>query len=322
MAKDIEQITLKSGLSLTIGHFGLGLTGQGPGSPKREVHDGDTAIVHGPGNMSVRLLGVDAPEVSYRLPGAKPTSFTPISDPKWETFLSDPLTNKAVGAKLKAFSAGLLAYLETRWGKGTAMNHDKHAAAATKEFIRQVEADRERLGQTDAAFRYFLAFAYEILDRFGRLLAYINVEQKAKPRPLDYNGRLLKAGLVTPYFIWPNIDPFLTKPDIMGAVIDPFTAKTEAAKAGKLKDAQQAVRAARQNKIGLYEKADPLRLLPFELRFLAEGRPPARWVIDLSKNDDQLIPPTEYFTIPNPEDRLFVAEDRIPLFVAKGWKRG
>ncbi len=321
MAKDIEQITLKSGLNLTVGHFGLGLFGQGAGSPKREIHDGDTAILHGPGNTSVRLLGVDAPESSYRLPGAKPTSFTPISNPKWETFLSDPPADKAVGTKIKAFPGGLLAHLSARWGPGTATNHIKHADAATKEFEAQVIADQTRLGQTDAAFRYFLAFAYEILDRYGRLLAYINVEQKAKPRPLDYNGRLLKAGLVTPYFIWPNIDPFLTKPDIMNAVIDPFTAKTEAERAGKLKDARQAVRAARQKKIGLYEAADPLRLLPFELRFLAEGRPPARWVIDLSKNDDQLIPPTEYFTIPNPEDRLFVAEDRIPLFLAKGWKK-
>src|SRR6266508_3536552 len=259
MAKDIEQITLKSGLNLTVGHFGLGLFGQGAGSPKREIHDGDTAILHGPGNTSVRLLGVDAPESSYRLPGAKPTSFTPISNPKWETFLSDPPADKAVGTKIKAFPGGLLAHLSARWGPGTATNHIKHADAATKEFEAQVIADQTRLGQTDAAFRYLLAFAYEILDRYGRLL---------------------RAGLVTPYSIWPNIDPFLTKPDIMNAVIDPLTAKTEAERAGKLEDARQAVRAARQKKIGLYEAADPLRLLPFELRFLAEGRPPARWVID------------------------------------------
>jgi hypothetical protein len=45
-------------------------------------------------------------------------------------------------------------------------------------------------------------------------------------------------------------------------------------------------------------------LQPFEIRFLAQRRLPERWVVDLSKNEDGLIPPQEYHTVPNMEDRL------------------
>jgi hypothetical protein len=44
-------------------------------------------------------------------------------------------------------------------------------------------------------------------------------------------------------------------------------------------------------------------------------------VIDLSKNDDVLIKPQEYYTIPNVEDRLFIPEEYVPLFVEAGWKK-
>jgi len=45
-------------------------------------------------------------------------------------------------------------------------------------------------------------------------------------------------------------------------------------------------------------------------------------VIDLGRNDDSLVPPQEYYAVQNPEDRLFIPEEYVPLFVEKGWKRG
>ncbi len=67
--------------------------------------------------------------------------------------------------------------------------------------------------------------------------------------------------------------------------------------------------------------SNPLRLEPFELRFLAQRRAPERWVINLSKNDSVLLASQEYYTTPNVEDRLFIPDEYIPLFEASGWKR-
>jgi hypothetical protein len=64
-----------------------------------------------------------------------------------------------------------------------------------------------------------------------------------------------------------------------------------------------------------------LRLEAFEIRYLARRQPPDRWVIDLSRRDDILLRPQEYHTVPNPEDRLFVPPEHVPLFVEAGWRR-
>jgi len=50
---------------------------------------------------------------------------------------------------------------------------------------------------------------------------------------------------------------------------------------------------------GTVDLTDPLRLLPFEVRYLGRRTPPDRWVIDLSKNDSVLLKPLSY---PRPED--------------------
>jgi hypothetical protein len=60
----------------------------------------------------------------------------------------------------------------------------------------------QTLGKTKDDFEFFLSFAHEVMDGYGRLLAYINraqpnAEQPA-PRPLSYNERLLEQGMVTP----------------------------------------------------------------------------------------------------------------------------
>jgi hypothetical protein len=125
-----------------------------------------------------------------------------------------------------------------------------------------------------------------------------------------------------PYFIWPNIDPFRRQGSLIDAVPQPGTANTLAEQqGGALQVARQFVRDARAQHLGLFERADPLRLLPFELRFLARRTPPERWVIDLGQNDDTLIVPQAYFQVADPEDRLFIPAEYVPLFVEKGWKR-
>jgi hypothetical protein len=124
---------------------------------------------------------------------------------------------------------------------------------------------------------------------------------------------------VSPYLIWPNINPFRKAPSLVAAVIPPGEASDLADEDGALRSARDWVHDARQQKIGIFDASNPLKLEPFEVRFLARRRPPGRWVIDLSKNDDILIKPQEYYSVPNVEDRLYVPEEYVSLFVEAGW---
>jgi hypothetical protein len=44
-------------------------------------------------------------------------------------------------------------------------------------------------------------------------------------------------------------------------------------------------------------------------------------VVDLSSDASTLLPPQAYFRVPNPEDRLFVPAEYVPLFAERGWQR-
>jgi hypothetical protein len=63
-------------------------------------------------------------------------------------------------------------------------------------------------------------------------------------------------------------------------------------------------------------------LEPSELRFLSRQAPGNRRLIDLSQaNTNTLLHPVNYHKISNLEDRLFIPEEYVPLFVEKGWQR-
>jgi len=313
----------------TVGIAQLGKHDDGPGTVGQEVHDGDTVTVDPAGNLGVRFLGIDAPEVSFTLPAealeaedrrAGEASFVQIDDPRWETFLSDPLNERFGPIDLEA---DLRAYLRERVGTGTATNHAQLAEVATAALRAEVKGDMERLDQDEEAFRFFLAFASEIMDGYGRFLGFLNCDQPDPPRPPSYNERLLRSGHVTPYFIWPNLDPYRRQPRLVDAVPEPGAvapAGVSAEASRPLDEARSWVRQAREDGLGVWSANEPLRLLPFELRFLARRTPPDRWVIDLSANDDRLLAPQRYCTIADPEDRLYVPEEYVQLFVSKGWK--
>jgi endonuclease YncB( thermonuclease family) len=322
MARAIEQLR---GSGLTVGHTGLGLRGQqnpAPGSARQQVHDGDTVTVRALGNFAVRFLGVDAPEESFPLPGSE--SFVSIDNAKWDTFLNDPFASSLPPFK-PALVKGLRGHLAARVGSGAATNHAEHSDAARAALIGEVERDMQTLGTTKDDFEFFLGFAHEVMDGYGRLLAYINRAQpnaeQPEPRPLSYNERLLEQGMVTPYFIWPNIDPFRKSSGLENAVPRPRGAAALAEAPGALSRARQSVREARAAGLGIFA-ADELRLYPFELRFLARREPPNRWVIDLTRDENRLLPPHKYYRVQFPEDRLFVPSEYVPLFEHKGWRRG
>jgi endonuclease YncB( thermonuclease family) len=321
MARAIEQLG-----NFTAGYAALGLHGERQGSVKEQVHDGDTIAVRATGkepeeevgNFGVRFLGVDAPEISFSLAGR---DFVSLGNQAWEDYLSDPFAEPFE----KPLNPRLLEHLNDKVGPGAAKNHFDHAKAAEDALEKEIADDINALGKTVESFRLFLAFAYEVMDRYGRFLCFVNrfqaQQSESNPRPESYNESLLRQGMVSPYFIWPNIDPFRKEPSVVDAVIEPGEAAALASGPNALAQARRWVREAREQKLGIFEDANPLRLAPFEVRFLGRRQPPDRWVIDLSKDEDVLLQPQEYHVIPNIEDRLFVAEEYVPLFVERGWRR-
>ena len=209
MAKAIEQLAASG---WTIGHAALGVHGSITGSVKQQVHDGDTIIVEALGNLGVRFLGVDAPEISFTLPHGR--SFITLSDARWEEFLSDPFAPHLPSFE-PPLAPSLRDHLHASIGPGAARNHHQHASAVEDALEEEILKDLAVLGQSAAEFQFFLVFAHEVMDGYGRMLCYINRHQPdgnvPEPRPRSYNERLLQAGMVSPYFIWPNINPFMSQ---------------------------------------------------------------------------------------------------------------
>jgi endonuclease YncB( thermonuclease family) len=315
MVNTIE--SLDSGLR--VGHVGLGYRGDVAGSVRQEVHDGDTVKTKPIGNLSIRFLGVDTPEISFQFPGRK--EFIGLSNQLWTDFLADPFNSVW---NQPTMDAGLLNHLKQKIGQDTAKNHYKHALAAERRLEEEVLNDIGKLGQTKDNFQFFLAFADEIMDRYGRLLSYVNRDQPIatipEPRPRPYNERLLKDGLASPYFIFPNVSPFNDNALEDNKELAPSKFRNKVNQDQILQTARKSViDAQKEPGMGIFEKNDPLKIQPFEIRFLAQRRLPNRWIIDLSKNDDNLIEPQKYYLI-NLEDRLYVPYRFVPLFVDSGWK--
>jgi endonuclease YncB( thermonuclease family) len=300
-----------------------GMHGNKRGSVAQQVHDGDTIILEAAGNLSARFLGIDTPEVSLGLPGS--SKFLSIGGKDWDEFLADPF-NGAPSAFIAALGNDLHQHLQAVTGPGCSSNHAYHANNAHRHLEELVEQDMQKLSQDSGTFKIFLAFSHEIMDGYGRFLCFINRNQEdansPENRPRSYNERMLEAGLACPYFIWPNVNPFRREFSLIDAVPLAGNINDVSESPNGLGLARQWVKNTRQSKIGLFQEDKPLKLEPFELRFLSRRSPPKRWVIDLSNpNTIKLLNPTNYHTIPNSEDRLFVPEEFAPMFVEKGWQK-
>jgi hypothetical protein len=314
--------TLPSGLK--VGRAVLGARGDVPGSVRQQTYDGDTVIVDLDGTLGLRFLGVDAPEVSFTLPGGM--TFVSVADERWTAFLASPFAAE-YGPFEPPLEPALEAHLLAAVGPDAAPNHARLAEEAERALESLVLDDIDALGQTAETFRFFCAFATEVMDVYARLLCYLNRNQphedSPEPRPKSYNERLLALGQVLPYFIWPNVDPYRRQERLVDAVPTPGSLSPENTGSGDrraLDDARASVKEARAAGLGVFAPADPLLVYPFELRFMSRRSPPDRWVIDLAAGDDLLRRPQSYHEIANPEDRLFVPEEYVPLFATKGWR--
>lgn len=116
------------------------------------------------------------------------------------------------------------------------------------------------------------------------------------------------------------ISTFLRHDSIIDVVpnIDEFQKVIQKSK--RLQKAREIVKRAKDSKLGIFNTNNPLKLLPFELRYLARRSIPDRHVLDLSDNKPKLLKPTKYYKIENVEDRLFIPEEYVPLFQKHGFK--
>jgi endonuclease YncB( thermonuclease family) len=297
-------------------------------SVKETVHDGDTLSVTADGDFSIRFLGIDTPEVSLSYPELK-------GDPnagKWKSiieftkYLSNPFDPRYddFNDYKEKLGKGLIGYLEPLLNDNTAKNHASYAEKAQRVLEKFVQADLDERKQQDRDFRFFMAFSFEVMDRYGRFLCYLdrdNTKEERQERPFTYNERMIQEGFAIPYLIWPNIDPFIGKESIVKAVPDINNFQQEIEKSKRLRNAREAIRKVRESKTGLFDSAGPLMLFPFELRYLARRSAPDRYVLDLSEKKPKLIESTKYYKVENIEDRLFIPEEYVQLFIERGFQK-
>lgn len=292
----------------------------GPGTPAQTVHDGDTVNVRLDGNLAVRLLGIDTPEISFSLPDGK---FAGLEDPRWTQFLTTPFSEQW-GPLTTPLPPRLQAFLAAKVGPEAAATHHEHAVASREAFRGLVEQDMQIMQQTPATFTYYMNFGFEVTDGYGRLLCMLNRNQPSAtqptPRPPSYNLRMLERGRAFPYFIWPNVNPWDRPETVEEAVIPPGKARELAENDRELKTARAVVRQARQQHLGIFDMLRPLLLEPFELRNLSRRVAASRYLIDLSSDTDTLLHPLNYPDVPFPEDRLWIPGAYVPLFQRSGWK--
>ena len=293
-----------------------------PGTVAQQVHDGDTLSVRPDGDIGVRLLGIDTPEVSFAFPGPKLT-FVNMSDARWNDYLTTVFDTTKWGEFSAPVSDGLKSWLQAKLVGEPATSHGAHATAATEELRSMITKDMEIMGQDITSFSYYMGFGFELMDGYGRFLCTMNRNQPQRtvptPRPPTYNMRMLERGLAFPYFIWPNISPWEKPDSIEKAVIPAGEARIMANANADLRSAREHVQKARERHLGIFDAMSPCMLEPFELRFLSRRSPPSRYVIDLASDSNRLIKPENYYAVNHPEDRLWISPLYVPFFEKHGW---
>ncbi|GFE66039.1 hypothetical protein [Litoreibacter roseus] len=285
------------------------------GSTRQIVADGDTINVSSENNFPIRFLGIDMPESRLFPPGG--TTFTSTDNDVFQRLLANPFA--AEFPPITDLTSDLRNRLLGLADPDAATRHHAYAKDAEDALEMLILQDRDEIG-TDS---FFLAFAYDALDFFGRLLAYVHPDQPDSApadRRESYNMRMLGTGLAAPYFIFPNVDPFRARGSPVSAAAMADDPKTILEAAPSLRAARDAVATAREAGLGIHDPDRPILFQAFELRSLARRTVPSRWVIDLSGNDRVLLSPQRYFEVENLEDRLFVPAEFVPLFEATGWR--
>jgi hypothetical protein len=261
----------------------------------------------------VRLVGLDVPFERLRGPVASNRASTVAFDERfWHA--------KALVARLavmSGLSSGLRDHLLAQFKTSDPAAWRRQLGLFASQFKSELEFDRQAL-KADA-LEVFITPADA-----AEPLAFVNRFQpdalEPALRPASYNQRLLRAGAVLPYFVWPHLEPFWSKAredGLAAAVIPPGQARLMADRSRTLRTVLADVHAARLEARGVH--AQPLGLAPFEVQFLLEGRVPNASVIDLDGSQTTLLEPQAYWRIEQPENRLFIPARHRQLFIDAGW---
>ncbi|HSA75300.1 MAG TPA: hypothetical protein VLE21_03850 [Candidatus Nitrosocosmicus sp.] len=310
----------------------------------KTVLDGDTVKTFLDGYVNARFLGVDTPEKGFDLPYLKSildlaqvTSeeerkkrvYRDTNHPAWVKYLEDPFNdNYEDSHKFKdALGAELITYLKHKIGPSTALNHHSNSLKSAQILLDIIKKDNQETVQAGKKYKFFFRFSHEVLDVYGRLLAYVHQDKEAEERGpnISYNELMLKAGYAIPYYIFPNIDPFIKYNSILDAIPDVhgdrFAFFRLIQKSSKLRKAREAITEIRnRTEPSLFTGEDSLKLLPFELRFLQRRQRLNKYVMDLSNPEPIIYPPQDYYFITKEEDRFFIPEEYIPIFEKRGYK--
>ncbi len=266
------------------------------------VSDGDTPDVTFHVETSIRMLGIDTPEKGFQdrrnllhVP-ANRSHYHPSE--KYAPILAHlELDQTVVGKRdydydqrhfIGKLTPEYAQCLSQRLAAGeAASNQQVHAEAAT-DHLRSI-ATRD----------VFLTYGEQTFDRYNRLLAFIGRYAKSsRDRGDTYNLQQLKAGMAINYFIYPNLVDLNQK------------ARKHDISNRHVALARDAVIAAREARVGIWDEANPLRLWPFEFRLLVRREPPSRFCADLETL--ALYRPQEYYNVPV-ENRLFFSKEFVPV---------
>lgn len=260
-----------------------------------DVTDGDTPNIR----MPIRMLSIDTPETYPDGPRLDAAFATLVPWIERGTAPIDPVLAEALLPKLRAPQP---------------VSRHKAAGERAKEAFRRLL--EERLVRPDGSRRtLFLRTADTPFDKNGRLLAYIapnysraELENLSRRERATFNLLLVEAGWAAPFVLYPSIPGELDLPLLHAA-------------------ARTAIAEGR----GIW--ADPLLLLPYELRALERlaqlkarldkgEKPPAaelwswtsRYCADMTTR--LLYRPQRYVEVA-PEDRLFIWPEDVRDAVAR-----
>jgi hypothetical protein len=119
---------------------------------------------------AIRFLGVDTPELAFAVPGRRTRRRSPTRNGRRCWPIRSPT------GPTPSSSSALHAILTEHTGPGTAANHAEHAEAAEKTLGEAVAADLDTFAGGDpATFVFFLRYAKEVIDRYGRPLSCLTV---------------------------------------------------------------------------------------------------------------------------------------------------
>ena len=288
------------------------------------VTDGDTVKIRFDGRVDIRFLGIDTPEKRLKFPNTE-RSFFDLDNERWLGVL--PATEPTTFIR----SPALVDHVRPLLTDATLSNQLDLANSATtalsdliaQEFAKVTQFHADEGLDVPTVPSFWLTMTEELFDGFARVLAYVDID---KPRSVrggpTLNERLLIGGHAMPYFIWPNVVPYLLKGRSFDS-IPPMSGFAAFLKQqddrGLLARARSAVADARTQGLGVFRPGDPLRAEAFELRYLLEKTGPKRFVIDMDNAERGLLAPEEYISIPQQEARLYVNPVDVPLFMLKGW---